>query len=94
MSESEIIGPSVPVQRDTSAIDVQEGPGEITTVSPGVFILDTKTSGCYHFLVPNSACPQCGSESGQWRGYRTRKNGGTTHRRRCNGCSLWFYQKL
>lgn len=39
---------------------------------------------------PTKACPACGSNHGQWRGYRSRKHGTTMHRRWCRACNHWF----
>ena len=36
-------------------------------------------------------CPDCDSESGQWRGYREMKSGTSLHRRRCTRCGRWFH---
>lgn len=36
------------------------------------------------------ACPKCASRNGQWRGYRTRKDGSVVHRRWCRDCGTWF----
>ena len=36
-------------------------------------------------------CPDCDSETGQWRGYRKMKSGVSVHRRRCTHCGRWFY---
>lgn len=41
-----------------------------------------------------AGCPRCGSNRGQWRGYRKRKNGSLTHRRYCSACKKWFFKVI
>ena len=40
-------------------------------------------------LTSSPACPTCQSNQGQWRGYRTRKDGAVFHRRWCKRCGKW-----
>jgi transposase-like protein len=40
--------------------------------------------------VPSFDCPCCSSSGGQWRGYRSRKDGTVLHRRRCSDCGRWY----
>ena len=47
------------------------------------------SEGEFQFVAP-PLCPLCGSNRGQWRGYRPRKKGHTVHRRWCRGCGRWF----
>lgn len=39
-------------------------------------------------------CPCCSSSGGQWRGYRSRKDGIVFHRKRCGECGRWYNVKM
>jgi transposase-like protein len=50
---------------------------------------ESQTKNQQEFNLPMT-CPKCGNTHGQWRGYRTRKNRTTAHRRWCRSCGKWF----
>jgi len=53
-------------------------------------IRQEQISNQLHHTYGMARCPKCNGMNGQWRGYRTRKDGSVLHRRWCKQCGKWF----